>query len=106
MRGIIKEDVPYQPLPHADYARQPFRQTASVGVLKDETLVAGEKEIGGQQLLYIFHKARCRRATDQADHLADHCADQFQFKRKGSIDVLNPIDQSAFCAWRVEARRL
>jgi len=37
---------PYQPLPQ----RQPFLQS----VLKDETLVAEEKEIGGRQIPYIL----------------------------------------------------
>ena len=37
-------DAAYQPLPHADYTRQPFR---SVGVLKGETLVVEENEMEG-----------------------------------------------------------
>jgi len=53
MRDIIKEDVPYQPLPHADSPRQP----SIVGVLRDEMLVAEEKEIEGQQLPYISQGA-------------------------------------------------
>jgi len=48
-----QEDAPYRPLTYADYPRQPYRQVESVGVLKDEMLVAEEKEIEGQQLTYI-----------------------------------------------------
>jgi len=33
---------------------------------------------------------------------AEDSADQFQFKRKGNIDVLDPINQSMFCARQVE----
>jgi len=44
----------YQPLPHADYPRQLFQQIGTVGVLKDEMLVAEEKEIGGRQIPYIL----------------------------------------------------
>ena len=29
---------------------------------------------------------------------AEDCADQFQFKGKGNTDVLDPINQSMFCA--------
>jgi len=49
-----QEDAAYQPLPHADYPRQPFRQVESVGVLKDEMLVEEEKKIGGRQIPYIL----------------------------------------------------
>jgi len=47
-----QEDVPYQPLPTLTTHGSLFDKW-SVGVLKDEMLVAGEKEIGGQKLPYI-----------------------------------------------------
>ena len=30
----------------------------------------------------------------EAGRLADHCVDQFQFKRKGDIDVLDQTDRN------------
>ena len=48
MRDIIKGDAPM--LPPYD---SPFDRW-SVRVLKDEMLVVGEKEIGGQQIPYII----------------------------------------------------
>jgi len=82
----------------------------SLGVLEDKMLVAGEKEIGGQQLPYILQgeqriiwslvgeyrivrlagrrQSRWRKKLN-ADRWADHCADEFQIKRNGNIDVLD-----------------
>jgi len=79
----------------------------SVGVLEDKMLVAGEKEIGGQQLPYIPQgkqlitwslvgeyrivrlAGRRQSRKPDADRWADHCADKFQIKRNGNIDVLD-----------------
>ena len=52
MRGIIKEDVPYQSWPKADYARR------QMGALKDEVLVAERTEIGGGQIPSILQRER------------------------------------------------